>query len=195
MPLAHWMCGRINTALGCEHQPICMPKLQPLCSAALVPMCYPEGRKARKPSGKPCMYSRWNQILAPTWSGLELGPSKDSPEYQLLYYRCTLEICNACTLNSSEIAVWTAIQWVPHGTRVGPTCYTGGSHEGPMYIWPSQWVPPGIQVGSIKTSIWVPVNIHMDWYGSYHFEYGKCWFLRARRSRRRHTSLFYMEVK
>ena len=32
MPLKVWS----NTALGCNHQSICMPQLQPLCSAALV---------------------------------------------------------------------------------------------------------------------------------------------------------------
>ena len=33
MPLKVWP----NTALGCNHQSICMPQLQPWCSAALVP--------------------------------------------------------------------------------------------------------------------------------------------------------------
>ena len=28
--------GVARTTLGCNHQSICMPKLQPLCSAALV---------------------------------------------------------------------------------------------------------------------------------------------------------------
>ena len=36
-----------NTALGCNHQSICMPQLQPLCSAALAPIYYPEGMKAQ----------------------------------------------------------------------------------------------------------------------------------------------------
>ena len=42
MPLKVWP----NTALGCNHQSVCMPQLQPLCSAALVPRYYPEGMKA-----------------------------------------------------------------------------------------------------------------------------------------------------
>ena len=40
-----------NTALGCNHQSICMPQLQPLCSAALVPNVLPRRDEG---SGKPC---------------------------------------------------------------------------------------------------------------------------------------------
>ena len=47
MPLKVWP----NTALGCNHQSICMPQLQPLCSAALVPNVLPRRDEG---SGKPC---------------------------------------------------------------------------------------------------------------------------------------------
>ena len=40
-----------NTALGCNHQSICMPQLQPLCSAALVPNVQP-----RRGSAYMCTY-------------------------------------------------------------------------------------------------------------------------------------------
>ena len=47
MPLKVWP----NTALGCNHQSICMPQFQPLCSAALVPNVLPRRDEG---SGKPC---------------------------------------------------------------------------------------------------------------------------------------------
>ena len=47
MPLKVWQ----NTALGCNHQSICMPQLQPLCSAALVPNVLPRRDEG---SGRPC---------------------------------------------------------------------------------------------------------------------------------------------
>ena len=47
MPLKVWP----NTALGCNHQSICMPQLQPLCSAALVPNVLPRRDEG---SGQPC---------------------------------------------------------------------------------------------------------------------------------------------
>ena len=43
IPLIVWP----NTALGCNHQSICMPQLQLFCSAALVSNVLPEGMKAR----------------------------------------------------------------------------------------------------------------------------------------------------
>ena len=47
MPLKVWP----NTALGCNHQSVCMPQLQPLCSAALVPNVLPRRDEG---SGQPC---------------------------------------------------------------------------------------------------------------------------------------------
>ena len=47
MPLKVWP----NTALGYNHQSVCMPQLQPLCSAALVPYVPPRKDEG---SGKPC---------------------------------------------------------------------------------------------------------------------------------------------
>ena len=47
MPLKVWP----HTALGCNHQSICMSQLQPLCSAALVPNVLPRRDEG---SGKPC---------------------------------------------------------------------------------------------------------------------------------------------
>ena len=57
--------------------------------------------------------------------------------------------------------------WAPSGHPVGPTWDPCGSHmlyrmvPCGTHVWPSQWVPPGIRVGPIRTSIWVPMNIHM----------------------------------
>ena len=42
---------RPNTALGCNHQSICLPQLGPLCSAALVPNVLPRRDEG---SGRPC---------------------------------------------------------------------------------------------------------------------------------------------
>ena len=59
MPLKAWP----NTALGCNHQSICIPQLQPLCSAAPVPnVLYPGGTKARI---SPVQWSKPYSILAP----------------------------------------------------------------------------------------------------------------------------------
>ena len=66
MPLKVWP----NTALGCNHQSICMPQLQPLCSAALVPNVLPRRDGG---SGEPCAVIEAS-ILVPTQeSGFEPG--------------------------------------------------------------------------------------------------------------------------
>ena len=56
MPLKVWP----NTALGCNHQSICMPQLQPLCSTALVPNVLPKRTKAWV---SPVQWSKPHSIL------------------------------------------------------------------------------------------------------------------------------------
>ena len=70
MPLKVWP----NTALGCNHQSICMPLLQPLCSAALVPNVLPRRDEG---SGQPCaLSSKPYSILAPTQDSIRAAGFK-----------------------------------------------------------------------------------------------------------------------
>ena len=65
MPLKVWP----NTALGCNHQSICMPKLQPLSSAALVSNVLPWKDEG---SSKPCAVIEALKYIGPH-SGFEPG--------------------------------------------------------------------------------------------------------------------------
>ena len=81
MPLKVWP----NTALGCNHQSICIPQLQPLCSAARYPMYYPEGMKARV---GPVQWSKPYSILAPTQDSNPGGRIQNHKRWPL-HYHCT----------------------------------------------------------------------------------------------------------
>ena len=77
MPLKVWP----NTALGCNHQSICMLQLQPLCSAALIPNVL-QGMKARVSH---VQWSKPYSILAP-------GGRIQNHKRWLLHYHCTPEL-------------------------------------------------------------------------------------------------------
>ena len=83
MPLNVWL----NTALGCNHQSICMPQLQPLCSAAQVPnvlkMYYPERMKAWV---SPVQWSKPYNIFAPTQDSNPGGRIQNYKRWPLHYY-------------------------------------------------------------------------------------------------------------
>ena len=84
MPLKVWP----KTALGCNHQSICMPQLQPLCSAALVLMYYPWGMKARV---SPVQWSKPHSILATTQdSNPGAGGRIQNHKWWPLHYHCRL---------------------------------------------------------------------------------------------------------
>ena len=81
MPLKVWP----NTALGCNHQSICMPQLQPLCSAALVPNVL-----LRRDEGwvSPVQWSKPNSTLAPTQDSNPGGRIQNHKRWPL-HYHCT----------------------------------------------------------------------------------------------------------
>ena len=74
-----------NTALGCNHQSICMPQLKPLCSAALIPNVLPRKDEG---SGKPVQWSKPHSILAPT-QDLKQGSRIPNHKRWPLHYHCT----------------------------------------------------------------------------------------------------------
>ena len=77
MPLKVWP----NTALGCNHQSICMAQLQLL----RYPMYYPGGMKARV---GPVQWSKPNSILAPTQDSNPGGRIQNHKRWPL-HYHCT----------------------------------------------------------------------------------------------------------
>ena len=81
MPLKVWP----NTALGCNHQSICMPELQPLCSAALVPNVLPRRDEGL---GKPCAVSVTLYYIGPTQDSNPDGRIQNHKQWPL-HYHCT----------------------------------------------------------------------------------------------------------
>ena len=86
IPLKLWP----NTALGCNHQLVCMPQLQLSCSAALVPNeLYPEGMKAR---ASPVQWSKPHSISAPTQDSNPDGRIQNRMRWPLHYHWTPLDL-------------------------------------------------------------------------------------------------------
>ena len=106
MPLKVWP----NTALGCNHQSICMPQLQPLCSAALVPNVLPRRDEG---SGKPCAVIEALQYIGPH-SGFEPGrPDSKSWAATTLHdhYTTTATIVFVYIPHPNAIRAWRCMQY------------------------------------------------------------------------------------
>ena len=114
MPLKVWP----NTALGCNHQSICMPSYSLYVQLLWYPMYYPEGMNARV---SPVQWSKPYSILDPTQDSNPGGQIQNHKRWPLHYHcACIIKGYLLSTVHFFRQRLWIIFLWsVTHRANPG----------------------------------------------------------------------------